>query len=183
VVATEGVCVVGGELPGPVEEVVDDLELVVAVGRQQLAGAVDEVAEDLLIPGGGGLGGVHDLAAAVTGVGLAADVASPLEAIEDRGDAAGSEAEQAGLAGLFAVTANNNGPVGAAINALVAAEALWIIAAALTLPLRKPRHRPQQYPREEMITAGDDRGARLQPGGLTRGTTTRPGLSLPAPPG
>jgi hypothetical protein len=44
-----------------------------------------------------------------------------------------------GLAGLFAVTANNNGPVGAAINALVAAEALWIIAAALTLPLRKPQ--------------------------------------------
>ena len=29
----EGVCVVGGELPGPVEEVVDDLELVVGVGR------------------------------------------------------------------------------------------------------------------------------------------------------
>jgi hypothetical protein len=42
-----------------------------------------------------------------------------------------------GLAGLFTVTANNNGPVGAAINALVAAEALWIIAASLTLPLRK----------------------------------------------
>src|SRR5215831_10117914 len=44
-----------------------------------------------------------------------------------------------GLAGLFAVTANNNGPVGAAINALVAAEALWIIAASLALALRKPR--------------------------------------------
>src|SRR5215475_10850715 len=44
-----------------------------------------------------------------------------------------------GLPGLFAVTANNNGPVGAAINALVAAEALWIIAASLTLPLRKPQ--------------------------------------------
>ena len=42
-----------------------------------------------------------------------------------------------GLAGLFTVTANNNGPVGAAINVLVAAEALWIIAASLTLPLRK----------------------------------------------
>jgi hypothetical protein len=41
-----------------------------------------------------------------------------------------------GLAGLFTVTANNNGPVGAAINALVAAEGLWIIAASLTLPLR-----------------------------------------------
>jgi hypothetical protein len=57
---------------------------------------VDEVAEDLLIPGSGGFGGVYDLAAAVTGVGLAADIASPLEAIEDRGDAASSEAEQAG---------------------------------------------------------------------------------------
>jgi hypothetical protein len=44
-----------------------------------------------------------------------------------------------GLAGLFTVTANNNGAVGAAINVLVAAEALWIIAASLTLPLRKPR--------------------------------------------
>jgi hypothetical protein len=44
-----------------------------------------------------------------------------------------------GLAGLFAVTANNNGPVGAVINLLVAAEALWILAASLTLPLRKPR--------------------------------------------
>jgi hypothetical protein len=32
VVATEGVCVVGGELPGPVEEVVDELELVVGIG-------------------------------------------------------------------------------------------------------------------------------------------------------
>jgi hypothetical protein len=44
-----------------------------------------------------------------------------------------------GLAGLFTVTANNNGAVGAAINVLVAAEALWIIAASLTLPLRKPQ--------------------------------------------
>src|ERR1700747_1749620 len=43
-----------------------------------------------------------------------------------------------GLAGLFTVTANNNGPVGAAINVLVAAEALWIIAASLTLSLRRP---------------------------------------------
>ena len=57
-----------------------------------------------------------------------------------------------GLAGLFTVTANNNGPVGAAINALVAAEALWIIAASITLALRKPRHRSQK-----MITPGDDR--------------------------
>jgi hypothetical protein len=47
-----------------------------------------------------------------------------------------------GLAGLFTVTANNNGPVGAAINILVAAEALWIIAASLTLPLRKPQASP-----------------------------------------
>ncbi len=44
-----------------------------------------------------------------------------------------------GLAGLFTVTANNNGPAGAAINILVAAEAIWIIAASLTLPLRKPQ--------------------------------------------
>jgi hypothetical protein len=43
-----------------------------------------------------------------------------------------------GLAGLFTVTANNNGPVGTAINALVAAEAIWIVAASLTLPLRRP---------------------------------------------
>jgi hypothetical protein len=41
-----------------------------------------------------------------------------------------------GLAGLFTVTANNNGPAGAAINALVAAEGLWIIAASVALPLR-----------------------------------------------
>jgi hypothetical protein len=44
-----------------------------------------------------------------------------------------------GLAGLFTVTANNNGPVGTAVNALVAAEAMWIIAASLTLPLRRPQ--------------------------------------------
>ena len=44
-----------------------------------------------------------------------------------------------GLAGLFTVTANNNGPAGAAINVLVAAEGLWIIAASLTLALRRPR--------------------------------------------
>jgi len=46
-----------------------------------------------------------------------------------------------GLAGLFTVTANNNGPVGAAINALVAAQGLWMIAASLTLPLRSPMRR------------------------------------------
>jgi hypothetical protein len=43
-----------------------------------------------------------------------------------------------GLTGLFTVTANNNGPVGAAINALVAAQGLWVIAAAATLALRRP---------------------------------------------
>jgi hypothetical protein len=42
-----------------------------------------------------------------------------------------------GLAGLFTVTANN-GPVGAAINALVAAQGLWVIATAATLALRRP---------------------------------------------
>lgn len=43
-----------------------------------------------------------------------------------------------GLAGLFTVTANNNGPVGAAINALVAAQGLWVIAASITLLYRRP---------------------------------------------
>lgn len=43
-----------------------------------------------------------------------------------------------GLAGLFTVTANNNGPVGAAINALVAAQGLWVIAASITLVYRRP---------------------------------------------
>ena len=46
-----------------------------------------------------------------------------------------------GLAGLFTVTANNNGAAGTAINALVAAQGLWIIAAAMTLPLRRPNGR------------------------------------------
>jgi hypothetical protein len=46
-----------------------------------------------------------------------------------------------GLAGLFTVTADNNGPVGAAINALIAAQGLWIMAAAVTLPLRRPNPR------------------------------------------
>jgi hypothetical protein len=41
-----------------------------------------------------------------------------------------------GLAGLFTVTANNNGAVGAAINVLVAAQGLWVIAASATLPIR-----------------------------------------------
>jgi hypothetical protein len=42
-----------------------------------------------------------------------------------------------GLAGLFAVTANNNGPTGAAINALLAAQGLWIAAASITLAYRR----------------------------------------------
>lgn len=46
-----------------------------------------------------------------------------------------------GLAGLFTVTANNNGPVGAAINALVALDGLWVLAAAVLLPLRHPERR------------------------------------------
>ena len=54
---------------------------------------MDEVAEDFGVAGGGGLGGLDDLAAAVAGVGAAADIAGPLEAIEDGGDAAGGEAE------------------------------------------------------------------------------------------
>jgi hypothetical protein len=43
-----------------------------------------------------------------------------------------------GLAGLFTVTANNNGPVGTAINILVALDGLWILTAAVVLPLRRP---------------------------------------------
>jgi hypothetical protein len=43
-----------------------------------------------------------------------------------------------GLAGLCTVTANNNGPTGAAINALLAAQGLWIIAASVTLAYRRP---------------------------------------------
>jgi hypothetical protein len=46
-----------------------------------------------------------------------------------------------GLAGLFTVTANNNGPMGAAINVLVAAQGLWMIGAAITLPLAHGRAR------------------------------------------
>jgi hypothetical protein len=44
-----------------------------------------------------------------------------------------------GLAGLFAVTANNNGPTGVAINALLAAQGLWIAAASITLAYRGRR--------------------------------------------
>jgi hypothetical protein len=43
-----------------------------------------------------------------------------------------------GLAGLFTVTANNNGPVGTVINALVALDGLWILVAAVVLTLRGP---------------------------------------------
>jgi hypothetical protein len=43
-----------------------------------------------------------------------------------------------GLAGLLAVTANNNGPADAAINALLAANGLWIAAASVTLACRRP---------------------------------------------
>jgi hypothetical protein len=39
-----------------------------------------------------------------------------------------------GLAGLFTVTANNDGAVGTAINVLVAAQGLWMIAASALLP-------------------------------------------------
>jgi hypothetical protein len=43
-----------------------------------------------------------------------------------------------GVAGLFTVTANNNGPVGTAINVLVALDGVWIMTAAVILPLRRP---------------------------------------------
>jgi hypothetical protein len=45
-----------------------------------------------------------------------------------------------GLAGLFTVTANNNGPVGAAINALVALDGLWVMIAAVMLAVRRRRY-------------------------------------------
>ena len=50
----------------------------------------------------------------------------------------GAAAPVLGLVGLFTVTANNNGPAGAAINALLAAQGLWIAAAAITLAYRRP---------------------------------------------
>jgi hypothetical protein len=43
-----------------------------------------------------------------------------------------------GLAGLFTVTANNNGPTGTAINVLVAVQGVWIAAASITLASRRP---------------------------------------------
>ena len=71
--AAEAVGVGGGELPCAVEEVADHGELVIGEGGQKVAGLPDEVAEDLPVPAGGGLGDLHHLAAAVGGVGLAAD--------------------------------------------------------------------------------------------------------------
>ena len=94
VAAAEGVGVAGGELTGASEEVVDDLKLVICVGGEQFAGLADEVAEDLLVAGGGGCGGLDHKAAPVAGVGPAADVAGPFEAVQHGGDAAGGEAEQ-----------------------------------------------------------------------------------------
>jgi len=44
-----------------------------------------------------------------------------------------------GLARLFTVAVNNNGPTGAAINALLAAQGLRIIAASITLAYRRPQ--------------------------------------------
>ena len=40
---------------------------------------------------------------------------------------------------LFTVTASNNGAVGAATSMLVAVQGLWIIAASVTLRLRRPQ--------------------------------------------
>jgi hypothetical protein len=65
---------------------------------------VDEVAENLLVPGGGGLGGVHDLAAAVTGVGL--DVIFVLALVHLAGARAGLAGRVTALASavVFAVS-------------------------------------------------------------------------------
>src|SRR5689334_18169522 len=52
----DGVGVSGGELPQPPQEVADHQELVVGVGRQQVAGLGDEAAEDFPVHAGGGLG-------------------------------------------------------------------------------------------------------------------------------
>jgi hypothetical protein len=43
-----------------------------------------------------------------------------------------------GLAGLFTVTTNNNGPTGSAINALLAVQGLWIAASSVTLLIDSP---------------------------------------------
>src|SRR5215472_10137261 len=85
-VAAKFVGVGGGELAGAVEEVADHSELVVGVGGQQVAGLPDKAAEDFPVPGSGGLGDLHHLAAAVSWIGLAADIAGPLEPVQHGGD-------------------------------------------------------------------------------------------------
>ena len=58
-VTAEGIGVSRGDLADAVEEVADHHELVVGVVREDVAGDADEVAEDFLVPGGGGLGGLY----------------------------------------------------------------------------------------------------------------------------
>ena len=98
-VAGEGIGVGGGELPDAVEEVADHQELVVGIAGEEVPGGADEVSEDFLVPGGRDLGGLHHLAAAVAGIGPAADVPGLLQAVQDGSDTAGGEAEQAGQGG------------------------------------------------------------------------------------
>jgi hypothetical protein len=98
-VGGECIGVGGGELADAVQEVADHQELVVGVLSEEVAGAADEVAEDFLVPGGGGLGGLHQLAAAVAGIGPPADVPGLLQAVQDGGHPAGGEAEQPGQGG------------------------------------------------------------------------------------
>ena len=83
----------GGELPDAVEEVADHQELIVGVARQEVPGAADEVAEDFLVPGGGGLCGLHYLAATVAWIGSPADVPGLLQAVQDGGDTAARDEE------------------------------------------------------------------------------------------
>ena len=97
--AGEGIGVGGGELADTVQEVADHQELIVGVAGEEVAGATDEVAEDFLVPGGGGLGGLYQLAAAVAGIGPPADVPGLLQPIKDGGHPAGGEAEQPGQGG------------------------------------------------------------------------------------
>src|SRR4029077_11622453 len=61
--------------------------------------ATDEVSEDFLVPGGGGLGGFHELAAAIARIGPPAGVPRLLPAVHDGRDTAGGEAEQASQVG------------------------------------------------------------------------------------
>lgn len=94
-----------------------------AVAAYGLFAAVEHVfllAPPLLLPLGLIMLRVPVLPRALAAVAIALGVAGPV----------------LGLAGLYAVTANNNGPVGVAINALVALDGLWIMAAAVILPLR-----------------------------------------------